>query len=161
MADLLIRPARESEVPEVLALIRELASAEEFPFAVTVTDDDLRESLFGSRPAASVLLGVAEGLLAGFAVYYETFSAATGRRGLHLDDLFVRPAFRGKGYGKAFLRHLARVARERGCARFEWRVLTTNTSAIRFFTSIGARKMDELRIFRVQGEALERLAGSR
>lgn len=158
MTDLLIRPAKESEVPDILTLIHELADVEEFPFPITVTERALRGSLFGEHPAAEALLGFCGDTLAGFAVFYETFATTTGKRGLHLDDLFVRPEFQGKGYGRAFLRHLAQVARSRDCARFEWWALRTNVNAIRFFQSIGARPMEELLIFRTVDGALEKLA---
>lgn len=160
MTDLTIRPARESEVPQIHMLIRELAEAEEFPFAVTVTENVLRNSLFGDRPAAEALLGFSDNQLVGFAVFYESFATTTGKRGLHLDDLFIRPEFQTRGYGRAFFRYLAEIARKRDCARFEWWALRTNVHAIRLFQAIGARPMEELLIFRVHDHSLDRLAGT-
>jgi GNAT superfamily N-acetyltransferase len=160
MNDLIIRPAVESEVPLIHTLIRELADTEEFPFPITVTESLLRNSLFGDHPAAEALLGFLNDKLVGFAVFYETFATTTGKRGLHLDDLFIRSEFQGKGYGRVFLRHLARIARNRDCARFEWWTLKTNINAIRFFQSVGARPMEELLIFRTHEDSLDKLAGT-
>ncbi|MRV75647.1 GNAT family N-acetyltransferase [Duganella sp. FT92W] len=157
-ADLAIRAALASDVALLADLIRELAVAEDFPHAVTVTPADLLASLFGPRPAAHALIAEAEGRVAGFAVYYETFATTTGKRGLHLDDLFVRPAFQGRGYGKALLAHVANIARQRHCARFEWWALNTNEAALRFYASVGARRKDELVVHRVQGDAIGKLA---
>lgn len=157
MTELVLKPAEARDAPLLLDLIRELAEAEEFPFPVTVTESDLRNSLFGSQPAAEAVLGFSEGKLVGFAVFYETFATTTGKRGLHLDDLFIRPEAQGNGFGRALLRHLAGIATERGCARFEWWALRTNINAIRFFQSVGARPMEELVIFRTQDESLKEL----
>jgi GNAT superfamily N-acetyltransferase len=157
MHDLLLRVADAQDVPLLLSLIRELAVAEEFPFPVTVTEGDLRDSLFGAAPAAEAVLCFAGDRAAGFAVFYETFATTTGKRGMHLDDLFVRPEFQGMGFGRALLTHVGRIARDRGCARFEWWCLRTNVSAIRFFQSVGARAMEELLIFRTWGKSLEQL----
>ncbi|WP_242164356.1 GNAT family N-acetyltransferase [Lysobacter sp. M15] len=158
MTDFGIRPATPADLQDLLDLINELAVAEEFPFPVTVTADDLAESLFGQEPVAEAVLAFAGKRLAGFAVFYQTFATTTGRRGLHLDDLFVRPEFQGLGYGRLLLRHLARIAQEKGCVRFEWWALKTNTSAIKFFEHVGARPMDELLIFRTSGSGLAGLA---
>ncbi len=157
MMDFVVKPAEAKDVPLLLMLIRELAEAEAFPFPVTVTEHKLRESLFGMRPAAEAVLGFADNQLVGFCVFYESFATTTGRRGLHLDDLFVRPEFQGKGFGRKFLCHLGRIARDRGCVRFEWWALRTNINAIQFFQSVGARAMEELIIFRTQGDALKQL----
>ena len=159
--DLDLRPAAAPDAALVLQLIKELALAEAFPFPVTVTLDDLLENLFGPRPAAEVLLGFVAGQPACFAVFFETFSTATGRRGLHLDDLFVRPAFQGRGLGEHLMRHLARLAEERNYARFEWWTLRTNARAIRFYQALGAHAIEEIVLFRAQGPALARLAGPR
>ncbi len=160
MSDLLIRAARPSDIELLVSLIGELADAEAFPFPVTVSADDLQDSLFGPQPAAEAVLAYSAEQPAGFAVFYETFATTTGRRGLHLDDLFVRPAFQSLGYGKALVAHVAGIATARGCARFEWWALATNDPAIRFFSRLGARRMDELVIFRTQGESLERLSSA-
>jgi len=141
-------------------MIRELAEAEDFPYGVTVTEAGLRDSLFGVRPAAEALIGEAAGVPAAFAVFYESFATTTGRRGLHLDDLFVRPGFQGAGYGKAMMAHVAGIAVARQCARFEWWALRSNASALRFYENIGARQMDELVVHRLQDGDIARLAGS-
>ena len=158
MTDLLLRAAEPSDVELLVDFIRELAEFEAFPFPVTVSADDLRANLFGPAPAAQALVGEVGGRPAAFAVFYETFSTTTGRRGLHLDDLFVRPAFQGQGHGRAILRHLAAHAQARGCARFEWWSLRTNEPAIRFYQSLGVRQVEELLVFRAQGDDLRRLA---
>lgn len=157
-SELAIRSARPSDVPLLVQLIGELAESEKFPYPVTVTEDDLRESLFGSRVAAEVLLGFVSDVPVCFAVFYETFSTTTGRRGLHLDDLFVRPQFQARGYGKALLGTVAAVAERRGCRRFEWWTLKWNEQALGFFQSVGARRLDEIVVHRTEGEALARLA---
>ncbi len=158
-SNLAIRPAEPSDVPLLVQFIRELAEAERFPYPVTVSEADLRESLFGPRPAAEARLGFADGQAAAFAVFYETFSTTTGRRGLHLDDLFVRPAFQGRGFGTAMLQHVAAVAKQRGCRRFEWWALKWNEQALGFYASVGARRLEEIVVHRTEGEALDRLAG--
>lgn len=158
MTELHLRPATPADVELLLSFIRELAAFEDFPLPVTATADDLRTNLFGPAPAAQALFGEVDGRPVAFAVFYETFATTTGRRGLHLDDLFVRPAFQGQGHGRAILRHLAALAVARGCARFEWWALRTNDPAIRFYQSLGARRMEELIVFRTQGDALRRLA---
>jgi GNAT superfamily N-acetyltransferase len=158
MADLDIRRAEPADLQSLLDLIHELAAAEEFPFPITVTANNLADSLFGPQPAAEAVLAFAGQQLAGFAVFYQTFATTTGKRGLHLDDLFIRPEFQGCGYGRVLLHHLAQIAQKRGCARFEWWALKTNTNAIKFFQHVGARAMDELVIFRTNGSDLEKLA---
>jgi len=158
MNNLSIRPANTSDLPLLLTMIRELAEAEDFPHGVTLTEADLRNSLFGARPAAEALVGEVAGEPAAFAVFYESFATTTGRRGLHLDDLFVRPRFQGAGYGKALMAHIASIAVDRQCARFEWWALRSNASALRFYDGIGARQMGELLVHRLQGEDIARLA---
>ena len=158
MAALEIRPAKPSDIHEIRRLILELAADEAFPFPVTVTTEELERNLFGSPPAAEALLAFSEEELAGFAVFYETFATTTGRRGLHLDDLYIRRAYQGKGYGRMLLQYLAKIAIKRQCARFEWWALKTNAHAIEFFGHIGARRMDEMVIFRIAGQQLDELA---
>jgi GNAT superfamily N-acetyltransferase len=126
---------------------------------VPVDEAVLRESLFGARPAAEVLLAELDGETAGFALFFHNFSTWQGRRGLYLEDLFVRPAMRGRGIGKALLCELAHIAMERGCARMEWAVLDWNTPAIDFYRSLSAVPMDEWTIFRLTGPAIGGLAG--
>jgi GNAT superfamily N-acetyltransferase len=146
-------------VPVVLELIRELAVYERELDAVEATEELLREALFGEQPVASchVALGV-DGEVAGFALWYVTFSTWRGRPGLWLEDLFVRPTSRGRGLGKALLQELAAVCVERGYPRFEWWVLDWNEPAIGFYRSLGAVPQDAWTVFRVDGEALVRLA---
>src|SRR3954466_13603407 len=123
-----IRPATESDVPLLLALIRELAEFEKLSHEVTTDTETLRDSLFAT-PGAEALIGEAEGEAVGFCLFFHNFSTFLGRRGLYLEDLFIRPVFRGRGYGQRMLRHLAGLARERGCGRFEWAVLDWNQDA--------------------------------
>ncbi len=155
---LAIRQAQASDAELLICFIRELAVAEDFPYPVTVTEDDLMESLFGSRPAAEALIGFSAESPVCFAVFYETFSTTTGRRGLHLDDLFVRPQYQGSGYGKTMLQHVAAIAESRKCARFEWWTLRTNERALGFFQAVGARRLDQLVIHRIQNTEIQRLA---
>jgi GNAT superfamily N-acetyltransferase len=152
--------ATVSDVPVILQMIRDLAEYERMADEVVATEAGLRESLFGLRPDAEVLIAYTDGQPAGFALYFHNYSTFVGRRGLYLEDLFVKPAFRGRGIGKRLLVELARIAIDRGCGRFEWSVLDWNEPAIGFYKSLGARSMDAWRIFRVTGDALTRLAGS-
>ena len=154
-----IRPASIDDVPLIRALIAELAEYERLADAAVATDDDLRAQLFGAQPAAEVLIGEVDGQAAGFALFFHNFSTFLGKRGLYLEDLFVRPELRGRGIGKRLMVHLARVAVERGYGRFEWSVLDWNTPAIDFYRSIGARPMDEWTVQRIDGQALRELAG--
>jgi len=124
-----------------------------------MTEEILRQSLFGPRPAAEVLLGYTGDQPVAFAVFFHNFSTFLGRPGLYLEDLFVIPEMRGRGFGKAMLVELARIARERNCGRFEWAVLDWNKPAIDFYRALGAVAMDEWTTFRVTGDALKRLAG--
>ena len=124
-----------------------------------MTEESLRDSLFGSRPSGEVLLGYYQDKPVAFAVFFHNFSTFLGRRGLYLEDLFVIPEMRGKGFGRTLLVHLAKIARERNCGRFEWAVLDWNEPAIQFYKKLGAVPMNEWSIFRMTGEALERLAG--
>ena len=159
MTDLTIRPATVDDVPIVLDFIRALAEYERLPHECVATEALLRESLFGERRYAEVLLGYAEGEPVAFALFFHSYSTFLARPGIHLEDLFVRPHARGSGHGRRMLEHLARLARERGCGRLEWSVLDWNEGAIRFYRSLGAVAMDEWTVYRVSGEALVRLAG--
>lgn len=161
MGDLKIRSATEADVPLVLALIRELADYERLSHEVRADEDLLRSALFGDRPAAEVLLGYAEGEPAGFALFFHNFSAFLGRPGIYLEDLFVRPPFRGSGLGRAMMEHLARLAQERGCGRLKWWVLDWNEPAIGFYKKLGAAPMDDWTVYRLAGENLNRLAAGR
>jgi GNAT superfamily N-acetyltransferase len=153
-----IRRATERDVPVIHSFIRQLAEYEKLSHEAVMTEEILRQSLFGPRPAAEVLLGYAGDQPVGFAVFFHNFSTFLGRSGLYLEDLFVIPEMRGKGFGKAMLVELARIARERNCGRFEWAVLDWNKPAIDFYKALGAVPMDEWTTFRVTGEALKRLA---
>src|SRR6202011_949837 len=155
-----IRPARATDVPVILQLIRDLATYERAPNEVSATEKGLTEVLFGEKPAAEVLLAFENETAVGFAVFFHNFSTWLGRPGLYLEDLFVRPEDRGKGYGRALLIHLAKIARERGCGRMEWAVLDWNEPAIEFYRKLGAKPMDEWTVFRLTGDGIAKLADS-
>jgi GNAT superfamily N-acetyltransferase len=155
-----IERATERDVPLILRLIKELAEYERMSDDVVATEDDLRRTLFGPRPAAEVVVAYAGDEPAGFALFFHNYSTFLARPGLYLEDLFVVPKFRGRGYGKALLVHLARLAVERDCGRFEWSVLDWNEPAIGFYKKLGATPMDAWKIMRVTGDALHRLAAS-
>jgi GNAT superfamily N-acetyltransferase len=157
-ADFRIRLAGRSDVSTILALIRELAEYERAPDEVVTTEDQLRENLFGAHPAAEVLIGEEAGEPVSFALFFHNFSTWMGRRGLYLEDLFVRPAVRGRGYGRALLVRLAQLARERECGRMEWAVLDWNEPAIQFYRKLGARPNEEWTIFRLTRDGIARLA---
>ena len=153
-----IRPATHGDIPALLRLIRALAVYEKLEHLVVADEAQLERELFGEGSRAEALLCRAGGEAVGMAIYFHNFSTFLGRKGLYLEDLFVEPAHRGRGCGKALLLALARIAHERGCGRFEWMVLDWNEPAIRFYESLGAVRMDEWHLFRVTGEALEKLA---
>jgi GNAT superfamily N-acetyltransferase len=160
MTDFEIRTTTETDVPVILSLIRELAEYERAPDAVVATAAGLREVLFGANRSAEVLLGLEDGNAIGFAVYFYNFSTWLGRPGLYLEDLFVRPDVRGKGYGRALLERLAQIAQERGCGRMEWAVLDWNDPAIQFYRKLGAEPMNEWTVFRLTQDGIAKLAGS-
>ncbi|HEY7413512.1 MAG TPA: GNAT family N-acetyltransferase [Vicinamibacteria bacterium] len=153
-----LRPATREDVPLVVQFIRDLAEYEKEPASARATEGDLLRDGFGERPLFHVVIADWEGAPAGFAFYFFTYSTWEGRAVLYLEDLFVRPAFRGRGIGQALLRHLAGIAVERGCGRFVWQVLDWNEPALVFYESLGARVMKEWLTMRVDGEALRRLA---
>lgn len=157
----MIRAATPKDVPTIATFIRDLAEYERLSHEVTLNEENLREHLFGTRPFAEVLIAEEEGSPVGFALFMHNYSTFLARPGIYLEDLFVRPAHRGRGHGKALLEALARIAVERGCGRFEWAVLDWNTPAIDFYRSLGAQAMHDWTIFRVTGPALRRLAGSK
>lgn len=157
-----IRPATPQDVPHILDFITQLAAYENLLDTVVATEEMLHETLFGARPAAEVLLasfGEGEAPV-GFALFFTNYSTFLARPGLYLEDLFVAPAHRGTGAGKALLKHLAKIAKERNYGRFEWSVLDWNEPSINFYKSMGAIPLDEWTIFRVTGDALEKLAQS-
>ncbi len=156
-----IRLATSDDVPVILALIRELAEYERAPNEVVATEEQLRQNLFGPHTGAEVLIGEEAGEPVSFALFFHNFSTWMGRRGLYLEDLFVRPAVRGKGYGRALLVRLAELARERDCGRMEWAVLGWNEPAIQFYLKLGARPNEEWTIYRLTRDGIARLAEGR
>ena len=160
MPNFLIRPATAQDIPLIRSFICQLAEYERLSHEAVMTDEVLRETLFGARRYAEALLGYADDQPVAFAVFFHNFSTFLGRPGLYLEDLFVVPEMRGKGYGKAMLVELAKIAHERKCGRFEWSVLDWNEPSIRFYKNLGAVPMDGWTIFRVTGDALERLANA-
>jgi len=155
-----IRSATSSDVPVILELIKALATYERAPDEVVADEKGLREVLFGGKPAAEVLLAFEDDRPVGFAVFFHNFSTWLGRPGLYLEDLFVRPEDRGKGYGRALLVRLAKIARDRGCGRMEWAVLDWNEPAIKFYRKLGANPMHDWTVFRLTPDDIARLADS-
>jgi GNAT superfamily N-acetyltransferase len=158
--DFEIRAARLADVPIILELIRDLATYERAPNEVTATEEQLVDVLFGEKPVAEVLLAFEGKSPVGFAVFFHNFSTWLGRPGLYLEDLFVKPEARGKGYGHALLVELARIARDRGCGRMEWAVLDWNDPAIQFYRKLGAKPMEEWTVFRLTRDGIAELATS-
>lgn len=155
-----IRPATPADLPLIAELIRALADYEKLAHNVRFDEATLAAKLFGPRPYAEVLIGEIDGVAQGFALFFHNFSTFEGRPGVYLEDLFVRPAARGSGLGKALLARLAAIAMERDCARLEWSVLDWNEPSIRFYKALGARMMDDWTIMRVDGSALSTLASA-
>jgi GNAT superfamily N-acetyltransferase len=153
-----VRPATSADVPTILAFIRALADYERMLDQVIATEDGLRRALFGPRPYAEVAIADAPGRPLGFALFFHTFSTFLGQPGIYLEDLFVIPEARGRGVGRALLRHLAGLAVARGCGRVEWAVLDWNAPAIRFYESLGARPNREWTVYRLTGDPLVTLA---
>ncbi len=153
-----IKPAVESDVPTILTFIKELADYEKLSHEVTATESDLHEALFGKRRICEAAIGYESGEPAGFALFFHNYSTFVGKPGIYLEDLYVRPEHRGKGYGKALLVYLARLAKERDCGRFEWSVLDWNEPSIQFYKKLGAVPMDNWTVFRMTGETLNDLA---
>jgi len=158
--DFEIRAARLADVPIILELIRDLATYERAPNEVTATEEQLVDVLFGEKPVAEVLLAFEGKSPVGFAVFFHNFSTWLGRPGLYLEDLFVKPEARGKGYGRALLVELAKIASDRGCGRMEWAVLDWNEPAIKFYRSLGAKPMEEWTVFRLTHDGIAKLAQS-
>jgi GNAT superfamily N-acetyltransferase len=159
-ADFQIGPARLDDVPIILEFIRDLATYDRALAEVTATEEQLVDVLFGERPAADVLLAFEGQSPVAFAVYFQNFSTWVGRPGLYLEDLFVKPEHRGKGFGRALLVRLAKIALERNCGRMEWSVLDWNEPAIKFYHSLGAKPMDERTVFRLTRDGIVKLASS-
>jgi len=158
MPMLQIVPATEPDLPVILELIHELAEYEKRSHIVTATEEKLRETLFGVKPPAEVLLAHWDDECAGFAVFFATYSTFLAQRGLYLEDLYVKPHLRGRKIGLALLKHVAAIATERGCGRLEWGVLDWNQPAIEFYKRLGAVPMDEWTKYKLTGEALANLA---
>jgi GNAT superfamily N-acetyltransferase len=159
MSELHIRTATEDDVPLILQFIRELAEYERSAHEVAATEELLRTTLFGNPRFAEVLIGEDDGVPVAFALFFHNYSTWTGKPGLYLEDLYVKPEARRHGHGRTLLARLAAIAKERNCARFEWAVLDWNTPAIDFYRSLGAVLMSEWHVMRVTGDALDRLAG--
>ena len=155
-----LRPATEADLPALVGLIRELAEFEQLLHLVQVTPESLQPHLFGPRPVAEAVVGVEDGQVVAFALFFTNFSTFLGRPGLYLEDLYVQPAHRGSGLGKALLQHLGALAVARGCGRFEWSVLDWNANAIAFYERMGASLLPDWRICRVSGDALARFAAA-
>jgi GNAT superfamily N-acetyltransferase len=153
-----LRPAQPADATAIVALIRELADFEQLLDLVVVTPQTLALHLFGDRPAAEAVVAEVDGQVVAFALFFTNFSTFLGRPGLYLEDLYVQPAQRGTGLGKALLQHLGALALARGCGRFEWSVLDWNENAIRFYEKMGATVMPDWRICRVTGAALDAFA---
>jgi GNAT superfamily N-acetyltransferase len=153
-----VREASAGDVPLILTLIGELAEYERLSHEVVATEDALRDWLFGEEAVAEVLIAELGAEAVGFALFFHSFSTFLGRPGIYLEDLYVRPAFRGRGVGKTMLVHLAELAKERGCGRLEWSVLDWNEPSIRFYESLGAVAMNDWTVYRVAGDALDMLA---
>jgi GNAT superfamily N-acetyltransferase len=161
MPEIEIRVVTEDDVPLILSLITELAEYERLSHEVVATEEMLRDSLFEERRVAEVVLGYKGDDPAGFALFFHNFSTFLGKPGIYLEDLYVKPEFRGAGVGRALLVYLAKLARERGCGRLEWWVLDWNEPAIRFYKALGAVPMEDWTVYRVMGEALDKLASDR
>jgi GNAT superfamily N-acetyltransferase len=156
--DFEIKPATEADVALILTFIKKLATYEKLAHKVVATENSLRDSLFGARRAAEVVIAYYQMEPIGFALFFHNYSTFLGQAGIYLEDLYVDEAQRGKGFGKALLVYLAKLAQARGCGRLEWSVLNWNEPAINFYRSLGAAPMDEWTVYRVSGAALEDLA---
>ena len=161
MTDVRIMSARQEDVPTILELIRGLGEYERLSHEIVATEDGLRKWLFGERPAAEVVLAYVDTTVVGFALFFHNFSTFLGRPGLYLEDLFVKPEWRGRGIGQRLLVHLAALAVDRGCGRMEWNVLDWNEPALRFYERIGARVMKEWKLCRLTGDGLARVAADK
>ncbi len=152
-----IRPARQEEVGVVQQLIHDLAVYEKAPNEVEATEKELLETIFSSDPKVFCDLVEVDGEIAGMAIWFLNYSTWQGKHGIYLEDLFIKPEYRGRGYGKALLKHLAKICDDKGYGRFQWWVLDWNSPAIEFYRSLGAVAMDEWTVYRVSGQALKEL----
>ena len=155
-----IRPATAGQVRLIMNFIKEMAEYEKLTHEVVADEDILRENLFGKNRSAEAVIGYYKEKPVGYAMFFYNFSSFTGKPGLYIEDIYVKTEHRGKGFGRALLLYLARLARDKKCARMEWAVLTWNEPAINFYKKMGAVSMDEWRIFRLSGESLKKLAGN-
>ena len=158
--DFAINPVAPAEVPPLLQLIRELAQFERLENELEATVESLQASLFGTRPVAGALLARSGGELAGYALYFFTFSSFVGRAGLWLEDVYVRPPFRHQGLGRALIQAVARIGAERNCGRFEWTALSWNQDALEFYRNLGAQVMNEWVLLRLNSDGLRHLASA-
>ena len=154
----LIRPATATDVGAIFSLIKELAEYERLAHEVVATEDDIRRSLFGERPYAEALIGEYDQTPISFALFFYNFSTFVGKPGIYLEDLYVKPEYRGQRFGRQMLAHIARLAIKRNCGRFEWSVLDWNTPAIRTYDRLQAKPMKDWILYRLTGEALKNLA---
>jgi GNAT superfamily N-acetyltransferase len=157
---LTIERAVERDIPAIVRLVRLLAKYEKLEHSMVSTEEDFRKALFGPERSVDALMAYADEAAVGFALYFYNFSTFEGRRGIYLEDLYVEPEYRGRGIGKALLRRLAAIAKQENCGRMEWSVLTWNQPSIDFYHRLGAVTLDDWRIFRLTGEALDRLSSS-
>ena len=161
MTPFTISTVTESDVPVLLAMIRELAEFERLTHELEITADSLRAALFGERPVAAALLARVDGFPAGYAVYFQTFSTFVGRSGIFLDDIYVRPQFRKRGIGRALLEAVAKIGLDIGGGRFEWIALRWNENAFRFYRSLGAKVMDDWALLRMNGREVRNLVAAK
>ena len=152
-----IRPAKREEVGEVLQLIQDLATYEKAPDQVEASSDDLLNTIFAKEPKVFCDLGEVDGQIAGMAIWFLNYSTWQAKHGIYLEDLYIKPEFRAKGYGKALLKHLAQICDKQGYGRLQWWVLDWNSPAIEFYRSLGAEAMDEWTVYRTSGQALKDL----
>lgn len=153
-----MQDATKQDAALILHFIKELAIAEAFPFDISVTKESLEQHLFGDNRAAEAIILYMNKKACGFAVFYYSFSTTTGKRGLHLDDLYILPDYQGQGFGKQVLVYLAKLAIEKDCARFEWWALNTNVSAIKFYQNLGAKNLEEISVFRLDEKGIANLS---
>lgn len=154
---MIIRPAKSEEVGEVLQLIQDLATYEKAPEQVEASEEDLLNTIFASDPRVFCDLVEVDGQIAGMAIWFLNYSTWQAKHGIYLEDLFIKPEYRGRGYGKALLKHLAKICDEKGYGRLQWWVLDWNSPAIEFYKSLGAEAMDEWTVYRTSGKALKDL----
>ncbi len=155
-----LRSAQVEDVPQILAFILELAEYERLAHTVTATEDLLRRSLFGPKPAAEAIIAAVDGVDVGWALFFTNFSTFNGLPGIYIEDLYVKPELRGRGIGRALLKRVATLAVERGCGRVEWAVLDWNEPSIEFYKSLEAKPMDEWTTYRLTGDSLKKAAAS-